>query len=146
MNTLCARLRNLEEAGIYQLNCSADELRIAAAQAALAIFEADLSAVQGKGEFLAAIAQAVKAPDWFGTNWDALADALGDFSWLNVSGSNVSGSNISGQPAAGYVLLLHDGGDTLGLSAADHKIVMEIFSGTVDFWKSQGKPFWIFFC
>ena len=27
MNTLCARLRNLEEAGIYQLNCSADELR-----------------------------------------------------------------------------------------------------------------------
>ena len=141
MNTLCARLRNLEEAGIYQLNCSADELRIAAAQAALALFEADLSAVRGKGEFLAAIAQAVKAPDWFGTNWDALADALGDFAW-----SNVSGSNISGQPAAGYVLLLHDGGDTLGLSAADHKIVMEIFADTVDFWKSQDKPFWIFFC
>ena len=141
MNTLCARLRNLEEAGIYQLNCSADELRITAAQAAFALFEADLSAMQGKGEFLAAIAQAVKAPDWFGTNWDALADALGDFSWLNVSGSNVSW-----QPAAGYVLLLRGGGDTLGLSAADHKIVMEIFSGTVDFWKSQDKPFWVFFC
>ena len=116
-------------------------MRIAAAQAALSLFEADLSAVQDKGEFLAAIAQAVKAPDWFGTNWDALADALGDFAW-----SNVSGSNISGQPAAGYVLLLRGGSDTLGLSAADHKIVMEIFSGTVDFWKSQDKPFWVFFC
>lgn len=136
MNALRERLQNVEEAGIYQLNCTVDELRIATAQAALALFEADLSAVRGKGEFLAAIAQAVKAPDWFGTNWDALADALGDFSW----------SSVSGQPAAGYALLLRDGGDTIGLSASDNKIVMEIFSGTVAFWKSQGKPFWVFFC
>lgn len=136
MNALCERLQNVDEAGIYQLNCSIDELRIAASGAALALFEANLSAVQGKGEFLAAIAQAVKAPDWFGTNWDALADAMGDFSW----------SSVSGQPAAGYVLLLRDGGNTIGLSASDNKIVMEIFSDTLAFWKSQGKPFWVFFC
>lgn len=131
MNALCERLQNAGDAGIYQLNCSVDELRIAVAGAALALFEADMSAVHGKGEFLAAIAQAVKAPDWFGTNWDALADALGDLAW---------------QPAAGYVLLINGGSETIGLSAADHKIAMEIFSDTVVFWKSQDKPFWVFFC
>ncbi len=130
MDTLCARLRNVDEAGTNQLNCGVDELRSAAALAAIAIFEADLSAVQSKGELLAAIAQAVKAPDWFGANWDALADALADLAW---------------RPAAGYVLLLRNGGDTLGLSDAEHHIVMEIFSSTTAFWKSQGKPFWVFF-
>jgi len=127
MNTLCARLKNVDEAGVYQLNCGVDEMRSAAALAAIALFEADLSAVQSKGEFLAAIAQVVKAPDWFGANWDALADALGDIA-----------------PAAGYVLLLRNGGDTLGLSAVEHPIVMEIFSSTTAFWKSQEKPFWVF--
>lgn len=131
METLCTRLQDVDEAGAYRLNCPLDELRAAAAQASYTLFEADLAAVQSKGEFLAAIAQAIHAPDWFGTNWDALADALGDFSW---------------QSAPGYVLLLRNGGGTLGLSAADHGIATEIFAGTVSFWKSQGKPFWVFFC
>ncbi len=131
MDALCARLQDVNEAGAYRLNCPPDELRAAAAQAGFALFEADLAQVQGKGEFLAAVAQAIKAPEWFGNNWDALADALGDLSW---------------QPAPGYVLLLHNGDETLGLSAADHGIVSEIFAATVSFWKSQGKPFRVFLC
>ena len=131
MGNLCTRLQDVDEAGAYRLNCPLDELRTAAAQAGCALFEADLAAVQGKGEFLAAIAQAIHAPNWFGNNWDALADALGD---------------LSSQPAPGYVLLLRNGGETLGLSAADHGIATEIFADAVSFWKSQDKPFWIFFC
>lgn len=131
MDDLALRLKNVNEAGIYRLNCSVDGLRAASAQAGCALFEADVAAAQSKGEFLAAIAQAIHAPGWFGTNWDALADALGDLSW---------------QPAPGYVLLLHNGGETLGLSAADHGIATEIFADTVSFWKPQGKPFWVFFC
>ena len=131
MDDLARRLKNVNEAGTYRLNCSVDGLRAAAAQASYALFEAELAAVQSKGEFLAATAQAIHAPGWFGTNWDALADALGDLSW---------------QPAPGYVLLLHNSGETLGLSAADHGIATEIFADTVSFWKSQGKPFWVFFC
>ncbi len=131
MDDLALRLQNIKEAGAYRLNCNMDELRAAAAQTGFALFEADVAAVQSKGEFLAAIAQAIHAPEWFGHNWDALADALGDLSW---------------QPAPGYVLLLHKGGETLGLSAADHTIAAEIFAGAVNFWKPQGKPLWIFFC
>ena len=120
----------MTEAGTYRLNCPPDELREAAAQAGFALFEADMAAMQGKGGFLATVAQAVYAPGWFGNNWDALADALGDLSW---------------RPAAGYVLLLRNGGETLGLSSADHEIALEIFTHTTAFWKYRGKPFWIFF-
>ena len=130
MSTLCTRLKNVGEAGIYQLNCSVEELCVAAEEAEFVIFEADLAKVHGKGEFLAAIAQAVRAPDWFGANWDALADALGDLSWHRSSG---------------YVLLLRNGGDTFGL-VDDHHVVTEIFANTVASWKSQGKAFWVFFC
>lgn len=129
MATLCERLLNAGEAGVFQLTCTQDELRVAAEQAQLALFEVDLSGVQGKGEFLAAVARAISAPEWFGQNFDALADALGDFSW---------------RPAAGYVLLLCNG-DLLGLGELEQSAVLEIFSEASDFWKQQGKPFWVLY-
>jgi hypothetical protein len=45
----------------------------------------------------------------------------------------------------GYVLLLRNGGDTLGLTEMDHDILMGIFQETAEYWKTQGKPFWVFF-
>lgn len=141
MGMLCARLQDVKEAGAYKLSCKLEDVRADAAQAGFALLEADLEQVHGKGEFLAAVAQAVKAPIWFGQNWDALADALGDLSWLDVLGAAAPG-----QPVPGYVLLLHSSGETLGLSSVEHEIVTGIFSDTVSFWKSQGKPFWVFFC
>ena len=35
-----------------------------------------------KAELLAGFAAALRFPHWVGRNWDALADALGDLSWL----------------------------------------------------------------
>ena len=136
MKALCERLQEVNEAGTYRMNCSVDELRAAASQLVFVLFEAHLGSVKGKGEFLAAIAQAIKAPEWFGSNWDALADALNDLSW----------SNTSGQPAPGYVLLLSNSGETLGLNTTEYAIAAEIFTEAVYFWKSQDKPFWVFLC
>ena len=127
---LCERLQDINETGVYRLSCPLTVLEANIMLSGLTLFEADLSSVHSKGEFLAALAQVINAPDWFGHNWDALADVLGDLSW---------------QPAAGYVLLLCGGDATLGLSEADHEIVSEIFYDTVGYWKSQGKPFWVFF-
>lgn len=127
---LCARLQDLNEAGLYRLNCPLAVLEANVALSGLTLFEADLAAVHSKGEFLAALAQAVRAPDWFGHNWDALADVLTDLSW---------------QPADGYVLLLRGGDAKLGLSETDYGTVEDIFSDAVSYWKSQGKPFWVFF-
>jgi RNAse (barnase) inhibitor barstar len=37
---------------------------------------------QTKAGLLDEFARALRFPDWVGRNWDALADALGDLSWL----------------------------------------------------------------
>jgi hypothetical protein len=41
-----------------------------------------LGPVRTKAELLHGLAQALEFPGWVGRNWDALADALGDLSWL----------------------------------------------------------------
>ncbi len=127
---LCARLQDVKEAGVYRLSCPLAILEANVALSGLTLFEVDIAAAHSKGEFLAAMAQVLVAPDWFGHNWDALADVLGDLSW---------------HPSAGYVLLLCGGDVKLGLSDADHEIVTNIFTDTVSYWKSQNKPFWVFF-
>lgn len=131
MSEWLMRLQDLQEAGMYQLNCPLNELRAVAQQAELALFDVDLSVAHSKSEWLAAVAHELHAPSFFGNNWDALADALGDLSW---------------HPAAGYVLVLRNGGADLSLSENEQAIATEILAQTVDFWRAQGKVFWVFFC
>jgi hypothetical protein len=126
---LCARLQDASEAGVFRLSCPVAILEANVALSDMTLFEANMPAGCGKGGFLAILAQALKAPGWFGHNWDALADVLGDLSW---------------QPATGYVLLLNSEDAKLGLSDGDHASAMEIFEETVLVWKAQGKPFWVF--
>ncbi|MDT0437108.1 MULTISPECIES: barstar family protein [Streptomyces] len=38
----------------------------------------DLHGVADKAEFMDRVARALALPDWFGRNWDALADSLAD--------------------------------------------------------------------
>ena len=123
MEDLRYLLKDENGAGIFKLNCSLSALQDSVKRAEFELFEVDFAAAHGKGEQLAEIARAIKAPDWFGHNWDALADALGDLSWC---------------PAAGYVLLVH------GEPSSD-AIFDEILKTTVSYWKLQGKAFWVFF-
>ncbi|MGC2048199.1 MAG: barstar family protein [Gallionella sp.] len=130
MNVLAHQLGNLAAAGSYTLRCGVNELRNAISEAGFAWFDADLKGIKGKQNLLDALASAVGFPPGFGANWDALADALCDLSW---------------QQSAGYVLLMRNASDTLGLSANDREIAEEIFSDTVVYWRQRNKPFWIFF-
>ena len=41
----------------------------------------DLHGVTGKAAFMDRCARVLGLPDWFGRNWDALADCLGDPDW-----------------------------------------------------------------
>ena len=130
MDTLAQQLGNRETAGSYTLVCSAEELRNAVHNAGFALFDADLRGVKGKQNLLNAVAAAAGFPPGFGANWDALADALCDLSW---------------QRANGYVLLLRNASDTLGLSANDREIAQDIFADTSVYWRQRNKSFWIFF-
>ncbi len=126
MRDLCQRLSNVSECGVYRLNCPVEDLQDAVRSAGFVLFGADITDAQSKGEMLAELARTIEAPEWFGHNWDALADALGDLSW---------------NPAPGYVLLLK--GATF--SPDDYETLNSILKATVMFWKMQGKPFWVFF-
>ena len=131
MENLALRLKDVKEAGVYLVNCDLVDVRNAAAEAGLVLFDVDLAGIHSKSEFLAAIAQKIEAPEWFGKNWDALADALSDLSWKS---------------SPGYVLLLVHCNDNFNLLGNDHEVAKVILETTVDFWKSQGKPFWVFTC
>jgi len=130
MDTLAQKLGNPVEAGSYSLACEVDELLTAANEANFAVFDADLKGVKGKQNLLNTLAQSANFPNEFGTNWDALADAWCDLSWHD---------------SAGYVLLLRNASDTLGLSANDREIVQDILADTVFYWRQRNKAFWIFF-
>jgi len=129
-DTLAQQLENPEDAGIYTLGCGADRLRNAAAAAGFALFDTDLKGIKGKQNLLNVLSVAVRFPSGFGVNWDALADALCDLSWHGANG---------------YVLLLRNASDTLGLSANDREIAQDIFADTVVYWRQRNKAFWIFF-
>ena len=130
MNVLAQQMSKLETVGSYTLQCGVDELRTAANDAGFVLFDADLKGIKGKQNFLNVLAQAAGYPPEFGANWDALADALCDLSWHD---------------AAGYVLLLRNASDTLGLSANDREIAQDIFADTAVYWRQRKKPFWIFY-
>ena len=130
MSTLAQQLDNPEAAGSYSLRCGVGELRVAADAAGFALFDVDLHGIKGKQNLLDVLARAAGFPPGFGANWDALADALCDLSW---------------QKSAGYVLLIRNASDTLGLSANDREIALDIFADTVVYWQQRNKPFWIFF-
>lgn len=123
MSGLCARLKNVSEVGVYRLNCTLDDLLDSADANGFGVFEANLAQGASKGEVLAELARVIKAPDWFGHNWDALIDSLCDLSW---------------RPAPGYILLLR------GDAPAEQELI-DIFEAVVQYWKIQGKPFWIFY-
>ena len=131
MDHLALRLKDVKEAGVYMVTCKLDDVRAAAKEAEFALFDVDMTGVHSKSEFMAAIAQSIEAPEWFGKNWDALADALADLSWKN---------------APGYVLLLVNCTANFNLLANDHDVAKDIMASTVDYWKAQGKPFWVFNC
>lgn len=66
--------------GVYWLEGQATPaaLRRAAADAGRALVRASLGAARGKAALLDRLAAALALPDWFGRNWDALEEALGE--------------------------------------------------------------------
>lgn len=130
ISALAQQLGNHEAAGSYKLGCSVETLRSAVEAAGFALFDTELKGVKGKQNLLNALAVAAGFPPEFGANWDVLADALCDLSW---------------REANGYVLLLRNASDTLGLSANDREIAQDIFADTVVYWRQHKKAFWVFF-
>src|SRR5690606_39923890 len=67
-----------------------------AAGAALdfAVVAIDFASCTGKDDALARFARALRFPEWFGGNWDALQDCLSDLSWLDRKSTRLNSSHV----------------------------------------------------
>lgn len=87
----------------------------------------DLAQARNKDDLLAALANALGLPQWFGHNWDALTDCLCDLSW---------------NPAPGYLILI-EGHDALRASnPQDFDTLIDIFTEAANHWRGMRIPFW----
>ncbi len=117
-------------AGVYR--CTADESRNALAAAhelrfttaAMELGSAD------KGTILDGFASALRFPDWFGANWDALADCLTDLSWLD---------------APGYLIVLRPAPDIATRLGAEFETLVGVLQEAADFWREEERSFCVLF-
>ncbi len=128
MTLLTEVLAGTAAPGVYEIDDNTEPAVIGnlIAERGWQLFRLDGVGVSDKATFLAAIAAACDFPEWFGNNWDALADSLGDLSWA---------------PAAGYVLLYehHVGYE----SSPEWSMVVSILEETTQRWERAGVPFFV---
>ena len=115
-----------ERSGVYLVPRDVEALRDASARARLAWFELETAGARDKPQFLAACAKSLEFPEWFGTNWDALADCLRDFSWRG---------------APGYVVLWRGGAALAAAAPESFATALEIFRDAASYWKESGRIF-----
>ena len=115
-------------AGVYQLTGEARDVARAAERAGLACFRIDIGHAHNKGDFLDLLAKAMRFPDWFGRNWDALADCLEDLSWIE---------------APGWVVVLEKSKHFGAGHKREFDEAMDLMAEVATWWRGQGKPFWV---
>ena len=93
------------------------------AEFAVAVLDGNIAAT--RAGFFQDIARALRFPDYFGHNWDAVYDCLTDFNWL---------------PASGYVLIV-DGFDHLAMNEPGQwEIGLKVLREACAFWRPLSRP------
>ena len=117
-----------ERAGLFRMPYAADlALEEGAESLAYPVHRINLAQVTDKETFLAAVGRALDFPDWYGHNWDALADCLTDLSWM---------------AADGYVIVLDHADAFASANPTDFATALSIFQDAADTWREDGIPFW----
>ncbi|WJV50068.1 barstar family protein [Streptomyces flavofungini] len=83
----------------------------------------DLTGVHDKGAFMDRCADALTLPDWFGRNWDALADCLTDLSWAD--------------DAPGRLLVVSGWWEYAEAAPGDWAVAQEVFADAVTYWQGR---------
>lgn len=119
MGKLGQRLSDASRSGVYRAGAST--VIVAAARES----GIDAARIDARENVLARIAEALEFPSWFGGNWDALEDCLGDLSWRSGGGHVVV---FEGFPR----------GDELG-------VLLDVLRATAEYWAERGRPFFAVF-
>ena len=123
-------LTRVDHAGVYHMPLDGEAALIAAAEHnGYFVFRVDLAKAKDKAGLLEAIGRAMRFPEWFGHNWDALMDCLADLGWI---------------PAEGYVVILEHCDGIHGRAEADFVQCLQVFEDAANEWREQGIPLWCF--
>ena len=118
-------------AGIYYLPHSDTK---ALKQATLALgygwLQADFGGKRDIALVLQKLGKALNLPDWYGANYDALADCLTDLSW---------------NEAPGYVLQISGADELHASNPTAFDTLNQVFAGVVEHWQEAQIPFWVFY-
>ena len=118
-------------AGVYRVDAaSLDTMAALARDAGLRVLRVDLDACADKRTLLARLAAQLDFPSGFGTNWDALSDALRDLSWLPAT--------------TGYALLLESADALATASPGDFDTLLDILDEAASAWARQQVPLAVF--
>ena len=115
MSKLLQRLTDASRSGVYRAPRDDAVLEVTRGS------DLDVALIDGKTGVIEAIARALDFPEWFGGNWDALEDSLGDLSWRR---------------GAGHVLVFrsYPAGDDCG-------VLIDILRSTAEYWAQRRRPF-----
>ncbi len=128
MASLLTLLPDAQRAGVYRTDFAAEEIIAAAKTVDLHVVKLDLGRVRAKLALLDALAKALRFPDHFGKNWDALNDCLTDLSWLD---------------GKGWLLILINCKSFAQDHEGDFNRTVEVMRAAADYWREQKKPFWV---
>ncbi|MGH4030520.1 barstar family protein [Actinomycetota bacterium Odt1-20B] len=81
----------------------------------------DLAGVRDKAAFMARCARDLALPDWFGRNWDALADCLTDLSWA--------------PPARGRLIVVSGWQEYADAAPQEWGVAREVLTDAVAHWR-----------
>jgi RNAse (barnase) inhibitor barstar len=90
------------------------------------VFDADCMTAVDKHGLLRAIARALKFPDYFGYNWDALEDCLTDLDWLE---------------ARGTILLLSRADRAAARAPHALAVALDVLEEAAAYWAAEGRTF-----
>ncbi|MFE6909043.1 barstar family protein [Streptomyces erythrochromogenes] len=85
----------------------------------------DLDGVRDKAGLMGRCGEALRLPEWFGGNWDALVDVLQDLSWL----PQAPGRLVAVTSWQGYA----------GARPVEWETFVEVLEEAVDFWREPGE-------
>jgi hypothetical protein len=118
MSKLLQRLRDAKRSGVYRASGAGAILD------AVAGSSFDVVTIDAGRKPLEKIAHALAFPQWFGGNWDALEDSLGDLSW---------------RQGEGHLLLFS------GYPRGERPLLIDVLRSSAEYWAGRGKPFFAVF-
>jgi len=129
MNTAANMLTHYARAGVYATSAAQSHaMSLSAASINFDCWSVDIHATQTAPALLRQIGQALHFPEWYGENWDALADCLTDLSWSE---------------ADGFIVLLQ-GGDALHAAQPGlWQTLVDMLVEVSDFWRENQVAFWV---